>query len=73
MGSEIRIMTACEWLIQRMPENVFKVILTAATAWGCLSRAGVSLQAVSQSAEGKLLAEVKRDDWDQMQACIYRK
>lgn len=34
MGHELRIMTACEWFIQRMPENLFKVILTAATVWG---------------------------------------
>lgn len=63
MGSEIRIMTGCEWFIQRRPENVFKVILTAATV-GCLNNSGVSLQAVSQSAKGKgkLPAEEKLDD-----------
>lgn len=44
-------MTACEWLIQRMPENVLKVILTAASVW-----------VVFLSTERRLAAEWKIDD-----------
>lgn len=51
MGSEFRIMIACEWFIQRTPGNVLKAVLTAATV------RVVFLEAVSQSAERRLAAE----------------
>jgi len=57
MGSESGIMTASEWLIQGMPENVFKVTPTAATVGFVRADPESAVGAAGRSAGRKLPAE----------------